>query len=245
MTRTRMSQGLCLIVTAAVLIGAGLETYGRIDRPGINAFHDRVDAQFNSEIVPAMANLGPDGEWEGHAVEPTPAAIKLLRPTFMFQRQYVHRDDPRKGFMVLMNQSRNARYMLGHYPPVCYRGQGWKLSNPDEPAKVWAIGDLTINAMEYHFRRDYEFTTEDQETNTYLIVRNFMMLPDNRTVWRMEDVDKYQEDYRKRGYGAAQMQVVFYGDDTTQEFRDEVTTMVVLTLEPLIQTILHGVVEDE
>ncbi|MAE59832.1 MAG: hypothetical protein CMJ49_00590 [Planctomycetaceae bacterium] len=240
MTKSRFSKVLCMIVTLAVLIGAGFETHGRLDRGRINDFHEAVEHQYRTVIAPKLENLGPNDEWEGDQLPVTPEAIALLRPNFIFERRY---NNGRVGFTVLMSQTRDARDMLGHYPPICYTGQGWRLTRQvEQPKDRWVVDDVSIAVMEYDFRRSYEFSVDEEEVQTYLVVRNFMILPDRNSVWDMDLVDKHQEDFRKRGYGAAQVQIVFYGETTTMGFRDDITTMLITTLEPLLKTILNGVV---
>lgn len=239
MNRSRISKIVCVVAAMAMLTGAGIETYGRVNRPRIRDFHTRVRNQYEQDIRAAIADLGPNGEWKGRENRVAPEAIALLKPNVIFQRQYIS-EARRKSFSLLLTQTRDARDMLGHYPPVCYAGQGWSEQMSLNRTHVWRVGDLVINGKEYAFRRDYEFSVEEDQAN-FLVVRNFLMLPDDQTVWDMRKVNKYQEDYRKRGYGAAQVQIVFYGDDTSPEFRDEVTTMVIEALSPMIKTILDGV----
>ena len=52
----------------------------------------------------------------------------------------------------LLVQCRDARDLQGHWPPVCYRGQGWVQSAA--LPRSWEVQDLQVEGMQYDFLCD-------------------------------------------------------------------------------------------
>src|SRR5688572_8658902 len=64
------------------------------------------------------------GNWVGKDVPVPDAAVQMLHPNVIFSRRYQNLST-NETVAVLLVHVRDARDVLGHYPPVCYPGQGW------------------------------------------------------------------------------------------------------------------------
>jgi hypothetical protein len=170
------------------------------------------------------------GSWLGEDVPVPPAAVQLLKPNVIVSRRYT---DLRSGrrFDFLLVQCSDIRDILGHYPPVCYRGQGWT-TDAAEPGD-WETGDLTITGTSYTFER------KRQGLPARLVVYNFILLPDGRICRGMDEADEAAQDLRRKYFGAAQVQLVFDGS-VPEDVRDEVLQMTVAANRDLFDTIRRG-----
>ena len=205
---------LPLIAPLAALLLLGGVAYQRTGYEGpahFEPFHAAV-----AEHAPAMVKRNV-GVWSGTVKpedEQTRAAIELLRPNVLMDVRYRNMrtrhffDGSGEGPSVslLLVQCKSSRDMLGHYPPNCYPNvQGWTLVS-SEP-RNWDVGGRTVPGMGYEFRM-----TKDGRTR-HLRVYNFMIVPGatGAIVRDMDGVNDAAEDYRRRYYGAAQVQMVFDG----------------------------------
>ena len=140
------------------------------------------------------------------------AANELLKPNVLLQRRYTLPGTP-KAMTLLLDQVKDAQAMLGHYPPVCYRGLGQVLVDDDgrelDSDEGTAVtlhmagpaGAMDIPAMVYTF--------EDKGRGSRQMIFNFLILPSGRFVTRMAEVDRAAADFGQRCYGAAQLQFAF------------------------------------
>jgi hypothetical protein len=175
---------------------------------GLNQTHlspdDAEDYHANvREVVSAIPrSLGP---WEGVDEEATPAAIELLRPNILLTRRYTHRVTGDVVSLLLVH-CKDARDLMGHYPPVCYPSQGWRVVEDyqprnrlfeDHPARAdWAL---------------YPFTHgSSQNAAVDMMVYNKMLLPDGSSATQMSDVQKVAGNYQRRHYGAATVQLIVH-----------------------------------
>lgn len=141
--------------------------------------------------------------WVGKDRPSTAAAIQLLKPNVILQRSYIH-EERRLGVGFLVVQTRDARDMIGHYPPVCYPAHGWQAAGAT-PVSL-QVGDMKLKGV------DYRFTRREFGKTALLSVIDIILLPDGRSLGEMNAVGDLASDYRHRHYGAAQIQVVFHND---------------------------------
>ena len=167
------------------------------------------------------------GDWVGTDVDVPPAAVALLKPNVILNRRF---KDVRTGQMVtfLLVQCGDARDLLGHYPPVCYRVNGWALQA--KTPRDWQVDDVSIRGVEY------EFSKSTFERSTRIIINNFMVLPDGIVARDMESVGAVAQDPRKKLFGAAQIQLLFGADIPVSE-RDEIFKMFMKANISVIKTI--------
>ena len=192
-----------------------------------------ADAQPYHAAVQAAEKQSPYrvGMWVGTQAPVTRSAIALLHPNIIVSRSFRQLET---GYEVtfLLVQCSDARDILGHFPPVCYRNQGYTIVSavPTD----WDVGDLTIHGMQY------EFTTKRMNRSPRLMIQNFMILPNGTTDRDMDSVYRVARDRRTRFFGAAQVQLV--GDATLPpEVRAEFLELIVQANRPLIDAIRHGV----
>lgn len=161
------------------------------------------------------------GDWEGTDIEVPASAQALLKPNALLSRNCV---DRRSGEQVglLLVQCRDTRDMAGHFPPICYPGQGWVIS-PDQRVVGIQVEGRTIRAARYQFHR----RTFDQERT--LVVYDFFAVPGLGILIDMDAIRKTASDYTARPFGAAQVQVVL----NRQHPQDEERMLVQAVLAPL------------
>ena len=185
-------------------------------------FHQRIREL--RDLIPMRV-----GDWKGTDIELTPAATKLLRPNTQLMRRYVNPEG--RAADLLLVQCRDARDMVGHYPPVCYPSQGW--TRVPGRALGWRIGDQVVPGVEYAFTRDAEGRT------TACVVSSLIILPDGRYVTKMKDVEQASCDYNKQYYGAAQIQVVLDAAIPAAE-REAIVSELLQPNLPLLEALRTG-----
>jgi len=189
----------------AVLAGIAIENATHVKPQDATAYHAIVKARL--EAWPQTIRDG-DEEWTSRDCEVPKAAILLLRPNALISRKYVCANDDRKVADLLIVQCGEATDMSGHYPRNCYPRNGEKLVSA-EP-HTWDVGATSIRLMEYHFQP--RSLGESRKC-----VYNFFVLPGKGIVPDMDDVQRATADYRRRYFGAAQFQLVFYSDLSPEE----------------------------
>ena len=166
-------------------------------------------------------------DWLGHDVPVPQAAVQMLQPNVIFSRRYQQMSTGRY-VTVLLVQCTNARDLQGHYPPVCYPGQGWALVS-SEP-RDWPTANRTIQGMRYVFK------TSDFARSNDTTIDNFMLLPGGETARNMDEVRQAAADRRRRFFGAAQVQIV-YGPDYSESDRTATFHRFIGVLSPTISRI--------
>jgi hypothetical protein len=219
---------LCL----ALLAGITVEKSRQVTAATADPYHAR--AKVAVEAIPWYI----DG-WTGSEVRLPQEAVKLLKPNVILSRKY--EDNTGAGVRVrepaslLIVQCKESRDMVGHYPKNCYPSSGWiELSSQPFDGSV---GDLNIPATEYHFAR-----TERGRT-TRQCVYNFLIVPGTgEIVPDIKGVEQAAEDYQKRYFGAAQVQVLV-SSDLPREEREAIYRMLVGASLDAIKTLTSGDVQ--
>jgi hypothetical protein len=156
-------------------------------------YHARISAA--AEEVPLHI-----GSWLGAETPVPAAAIQILHPNVIISRRYVNLSTG-SGVSFLLVQVRDARDILGHYPPVCYAGQGWT-RDASQPVD-WQLDDQEIHGTRYLF------SSERSDRRSEIVVDNALFLPDGTTCRDMDGVDASARNNRLKFFGAAQVQVVY------------------------------------
>ncbi len=207
-----------------LLVGMGLEKF-LVQLPV-------EDASPYHTLVRSVAEQTPMqmGDWVGTDIPVPAAAVSLLKPNVLISRRFVN---IRTGWVanVLLVQCRDTRDMVGHYPPVCYPGQGWTVSS--EKNRNYHVNKMLIPA------KLYKLVKSGPSHADRMIVGNFMIVPDGRLVRDMTGLYEHLATKSRRPFGAAQMQVVIPGSLAASS-RHEVFRELVQEHMPLIQTILRG-----
>lgn len=185
------------------------------------------------------------GPWVGKERAPQSAAIEVLKPNAIRNIEFT---DPRVGALRLPEnrislsivQVRRIGDMLGHFPPNCYPAFGDTMNS--QVARDWTIEvpgstPMTLRGMEYVFERAMNGKTYKR------IVYNFMVAPQRGILRDMKDLEKAAEDYLRRYYGAAQVQVVFdslAGQEMSADGRDAVFSTLMRYCAPAIEVLKSG-----
>jgi hypothetical protein len=211
------------LVTLALLAGLGVEEFMRVTPASAEPYHQRIAAV--AAHLPYQIDT-----WIGEDTRVEQAATALLKPNVIISRQY---QNVRTGHVarLLIVQCRDSRDMLGHYPPICYPGQGWTEGAAVE--RDAAATNATYPAMEYEFSR----TTAGQLEHQSVI--DFMVLPDGRVVRTMDDLRSAARKRASRFYGAAQVQLLFLPGTPDAE-RDQAIKDILDAAEPMLQQIKSG-----
>jgi hypothetical protein len=212
------------ILTFAVLAALIVDDF--FIRPKValaEAYHDYVRATVES--LPEVF----DG-WLGKDVPIPRAAIAILHPNVILSRSYRNITTGEEVTFLLV-QVKDARDILGHYPPVCYPAEGWSLvSKADES---WADATKPLDGEEYSFERD---RLSGSQT---LTVDNFLLLPDGTRCRDMKQIVSASQSRLHKLFGAAQVQVVFQNTLTPQR-RTEIVEEFIRFSRPALDAIGTG-----
>ena len=203
------------VLSVGLLAGIFAEQQTHLKPQDVEPYHARAKAA----IVQMGYIIGDrdNGSWIGQDVEPTRAAVELLRPNHILSRRYADqmRRDPFRVCDVLIVQCRDSRDMVGHYPENCYPNGGETLLR--KSPRDWQVGNKLITGTEYTFER---FSRGHPQRR---VVYNFLVVPGVGIVRDIKGVNKAAEDYQRRHFGAAQFQFVM-NDELSREERDRIFT---------------------
>lgn len=208
------------VATLVLLAGIAVDRIS-LKKPAADTavYHARL--QTVAASIPLM-----NGMWMGTDIPIPQGAVALLKPNVIISRRYEEIGTGRH-VQVLLVQCKDARDIIGHYPPVCYPGQGW-VESRREPAD-WKLTDATVTGMRYIF-------TTPQRRN--VTVENFMVLPSGQTARDMEAVERAAQDSSQKYFGAGQVQLV-YDTELPDEQRRETFTSFVGMLQPLLDEMMR------
>jgi hypothetical protein len=165
---------------------------------------DPAIAAHRERIATEIASLPPRfGPWVGTDVPVPSGAQRILTPNALVCREVRTLEGDGRATFVLVHCG-DVRDMLGHWPPVCYRSDGWEREAGDpHEIEVSGEGRPTTRSMRHRFARfRSEGTPERIEVWTAFIAP------------RAEptgDLDAFRERAASRGsssLGIAQLQVV-------------------------------------
>jgi hypothetical protein len=145
------------------------------------------------------------------------AAVTMLRPNVLVSRKYTNLASGQQATLLLV-QCRDARDLLGHYPPVCYVASGFRLVASHR--REWRVDGLAIEGIVY------TFSSTRAENLTSMVVYDIMLLPEGRTCRDMEGDYAAARDPRRRQLGAAQLQILVDPTLSEQEREDLFLTLV-------------------
>jgi hypothetical protein len=174
-------------------------------------------APYHRRVKEAVAAMPDDvGPWQGEDAELPRSAVELLKPNALRMRRYTHASEDTQ-FSLLVVHCKDARDLLGHYPPNCYPATGWRPRGA-QPT-TWTVGDHTIPGMTYRFDRP------EKGPGHRTVVMNFMISPRGRFVPRIEALWDPAADPRRRFFGAGQVQCLISADVPEQQRRAIFTRM--------------------
>lgn len=224
--RARLAPALSGALIAGMLVVGGTNA-----RPPehVDAYHARV----RDAVLAVPYRIG---SFVGVNTESSVAAVRLLRPNAMLQRQYT---DPETGHSValLIVHCGDVRDMLGHYPPVCYPAHGWRQERvtPDT---------ITVNGQRMPARR-YEFARTDMGLEQRMEILNFFVMPASgaQVLPDMEELNRASRAHARAGLGSAQVQMLGLAT-LPSDRRESVKADFVRAIEPVIRAIAEGAGND-
>lgn len=172
------------------------------------------------------------GSWVGQDEQVAQEALRLLSANKVLSRSYTHVGTGRHVGLLIV-QCRNARDMVGHYPPVCYPNSGWSLQSA-EPI-TFTVDDLQIPATEY------EFAISRFGSAGRLWIYNFMILPSGQFAADMRGVQAVAADYTQKFFGAAQVQLVFKSSGADRADREQIARQFLRIIHDAIVVMRSGV----
>lgn len=238
--RYKFVRTLSPALSVGMLLWAAHVTHGWPAQADAKPYHARALMAVNS--IPLEV-----GRWVGREVKPQSAAIEMLRPNAIRTIEFT---DPSAGALrgperkVWLNivQCRNAGDMLGHYPSRCYPSYGdvalgsrhrvWSIPAKGETTQVQK--PMELQGTEYRFERVVDGMSFRRT------VYNFMVAPGKGIAAEQKELEEAAEDYRRRYYGAAQVQVVFAslaGQEPSESERDEVFSTLMQASRPAIEVL--------
>lgn len=226
MPRRMVRYATAPVVSLALLAGIGAEWLQRPRAADAVDYHQRV----RLAVATIPLQIGP---WQAIDLPVPREAQGLLQPNALLHRSYYNTHTGQRVSLLLV-QCRDARDMVGHYPPVCYPNQGWKQARSTRVDI--AAGDLRLPVMEYEFHMD-----QLGKRPLRLWVYNVMALPNSALVPTIDQVNRAAADYTQHFFGAAQLQFVFASDDQTSQQRLAVVSELATALEPTLKVIGSGV----
>jgi hypothetical protein len=190
---------------------------------------------YHASVVQAARTipLEVDG-WTGRDQFIAQSAIELLQPNVIQSRWFTKPGEP-AGVGVLVVQCRDARDLIGHWPPNCYPAAGMTQDRVEE--RTWTIDGKTIPGREYWFSK-----ADRDGRREVTVVQNFLILPDGRISRDMATVIDAAGDYRIRYYGSAQVQFISDGSVPADQ-RGVLFERFITAYAPLINTIATGLLE--
>ncbi|MEO0586651.1 MAG: hypothetical protein AAF078_03335, partial [Planctomycetota bacterium] len=139
-----------------------------------------------------------------------------------------------RSVQVLIVHCTDSRDLIGHYPPVCYPANGWT-TRDEEAIALRAAGETdNVSATKYRFGRGDALAEQQMD------LFNFMVLPDGTLAPDMRAVERASQDYRKKFFGAAQVQILV-PVDLDLDVQTELAGRFIELLEPVLDEIRSGV----
>ena len=187
-----------------MLVGVTAERHSFAAPKSAVEYHARVRAA--SLAVPMQF-----GSWVGKEIPVSEDAVKMLQPNVLLSRQY---QSNVSGVSVgyLLVQSKDARAIQDHFPPVCYATRGYEREM--QTPMQWQCADMIVNGTEYIFSRFGQIETSS------MVIDNFIIMPDGSFCPNMDAAKIAAGDLQKRFFGAAQFQLVFSRQVSEQDRQD-------------------------
>lgn len=217
--------GLRLLISNTFAPAMTLALLGAMQWQSAAVQDDSLADAFHAQAREAVEELASSfGGWTGTDVEVPQSAVALLKPNALLGRRYIDESTGSWANLVIV-QCRDTRDMSGHYPPVCYPAHGW---TPSAPAERRTLGDMPVTA--------YGFERTEFDRSVRIAIYGVFVVPGEGLVQDMDGVRQAASDYRRRKFGAAQVQVLV---DATlpREEQERIATEILQAIEPVIDAL--------
>jgi hypothetical protein len=188
----RATHWLAPVIGLALLGGMTAQQLSYAKPEDVEDYHSKVQQAIDA--VPMQI-----GSWVGSETEIPRSAVELLSPNAILSRQY-HNQNTGRSVSLMLVHCRDARDMAGHYPPICYRANGWTQQATQD--HNWTLAGDAVPVRSYTFGMDLPANERQMR------VMNMLVLPNNTLTREMTRVREVAADYRSHFYGAGQMQVI-------------------------------------
>jgi Protein of unknown function (DUF3485) len=189
-----LKNGTSIFLTTMVLMALALDrTFFCASAANADSYHSHV-----RQVVEQLPSHFDS--WMGDDIPVPTGALNMLHPNVLISRKFRHVMTGEE-FTFLLVQVHDARDLLGHFPPVCYPGQGWVLGSAN--SIDWNGEGMKLGGMEYLFNRDR------LDGAASIVVDNFFLLPNGSCCRNMDQVENEAEDRRQKLFGAAEVQFLF------------------------------------
>jgi hypothetical protein len=219
----RQSSAKYAVLCLLLLTGVGAHRLATRTPTDSTAYHARVKAEV--ERIPFIV-----GEWAGEKMDVPPSAVALLRPNGLAGRSYRNESGDRVITLAVV-QCRDTRDMTGHYPPLCYPANGWKLLQT-ERLEMSLDDKTTLPVTRYLFDRSTALETVQRW------VYNLLILPIEGGVKDMDEVREAASNHQDRQRGAAQIQLVLSGD-VLEADQKRFVLQFLTKLQPVVKEIIQ------
>lgn len=216
------------LIAAAMMGGLYATDSMHLEPADVGDYHQRVAAAIGK--VPYVI-----GDWVGHDVPVPSQATQMLKPNAMVSRKYLNTATGQRVTILLIH-TRDARDLIGHYPPECYPANGWNLTDR-QAVDLPRAPDPAAASIE---AGRYEFVMEHFTGRRHLDVLNLMVLPTGRYSIGMAGLSGVSGDYRVRHFGGAALQFVF-NQPMPEARQKQVFALFFDALEPALNTVRNGV----
>src|SRR5260221_2971969 len=222
-----MKQSGPVVVTLVMLACLAGFSRLRIATEGVEEF--RARARQAIDALPLTI-----GDWDGKRQALDREARDLLKPNAEATLLYHNRVKNIEAYLAVV-QVHDCRHMIGHTPAVFYPGNGWTIVG--QSARTWRVGEFDIPGIEYRMERATPGGPKQAWT-----IQNFYIFPDGRFGATGEELNRAAADYRRLGYGAAQVQIVT-GTSMSEAARQQVWRDLVNSEKSLemIRTLRSGI----
>lgn len=217
---------LWIALSAALLAGMTVEHWVFREPPA------RADA-YHAAVGDAIDQLPYTfDQWVGQDSAVPEAAVRLLRANRVFSRRFVHLESGQAA-QVLIVHCTDSRDLIGHYPPNCYPANGWRADG----SRAIALDPDHLDGFDATV---YEFSRVDETGDQQITLFNFMVLPDGQIARDMNAVSSASQDYRRKFFGAAQVQVLVPAS-LKPELQVALAERLIDFIHPVLRTIRSGV----
>lgn len=218
-----------VIATAIVLLLGMVQRYRIGPAPDAGPFLQSVQRAAAAVVASTEANGSNSATLVSAESKIPRAAYDLLASNVLMSRQY--RDlSTNRGFGVVLVHCGDARDMFAHYPPVCYVGNGYRLTQRTPMALTMSDGS-TLPGIEYRF----EFGRPDGPPP--MRIWNVLLMADDQRFSDMADIRGRVFTSNARFYGAGQIQLVVSADYPESERRAAYAQALAL-YEPVLRAML-------
>ena len=215
---------LCL----ALLVGIAAQRATQLKPADAEPFHARVRAAVAAMPTGVTVNGEP---WSAERQDIDEVSRELLQPNAVasldFRETVTAADRLPRTAHLLVVQCYDSADMAGHYPPICYPGNGYTLLRTNADRTVDVDG-VSVPYTEYEFGKEFRGHTRR------ICVYNFFAVPGAGFRRDITDVRRSAEDRQRQFFGAAQFQVVMDADYLPRAQRDPIFNALIRANAPLL-----------